>query len=305
MDENYRRAVSITPERVFIYALGVGAIGGLGYFAYEYLIKDKISPGNQSNLIEEAINPVKWIGGSSSSRNDKFPLKRGSRGNHVTLLQTGLSKVLGDKMSQYTGVDGDFGPGTEKALIAAGYPAEVDEATYNRIIGGSAGNGSFSAASVSSSSAADIASSLYDSADKKDIDGVIKALGQIKNTADYTAVNTEYKTKGIIRKTIVTDLLDYAFPYDENARPKIKAELLRIGLKLDAPTGRWSLSGLGGMKDIITLTDTIILDRKNNRIPVKKNTILGDAVKSENGYVLFKAIDGSFGIVPAKHIRYV
>ena len=35
------RKVSITPERVFIYALGIGAVGGAIYFAREYYLSLK------------------------------------------------------------------------------------------------------------------------------------------------------------------------------------------------------------------------------------------------------------------------
>lgn len=54
--------------------------------------------------------------GGGSSRNDNFPLKKGSYGNNVRRLQTALLKLNPSALPKY-GVDGDFGTETETALI--------------------------------------------------------------------------------------------------------------------------------------------------------------------------------------------
>ena len=54
--------------------------------------------------------------GGGSSRNDKFPLKKGSNGNNVRRLQTALLKLNPSALPKY-GVDGDFGNETEAALM--------------------------------------------------------------------------------------------------------------------------------------------------------------------------------------------
>ena len=306
-----KRTVSVTPAKIFVVALGVGAIGTGIYFANEYFAKPKEEngSGNNDSQLPSAINTpaitapttqssgiLNWFSG----RNDSFPLKRGSLGQKVTDMQEGLKKILGDRMKQYTGVDGQFGPGTEKALLAAGYGSSIDESTFNQITGGNSGSGSGSGMDTST-----MASNLHSSASDKDINGVMNVLKMMRNVSDYSAVDAIYKNLGFIHKTIVTDLLDIAFPYDESARMKIKPEFLRMGLKLDSATGRWSLSGLGGFNDIITLFDTVVMDSKNNRIPVRKNTILGDEVKSSAGLTCFRALDGSLGLVHTSHIKSV
>jgi hypothetical protein len=78
-----------------------------------------------------------------------------------------------------------------------------------------------------------------------------------------------------------------------------------MGLKLDASSGRWSLSGFAGFRDIITITDTYVIDRNKNRIPVRRNTILGDEQQVSNGMTMFKAIDNSMALVPSGHVKYV
>jgi hypothetical protein len=304
-NKNTHKTVTVTPERIFIYALGVGAVGGAVYFAREYYLGLKAQQnGNADTRLLDVVNSnpaPAWGGGSAAVvHNDNFPLKRGSWGNRVTLMQQALSKTLADKFSQYTGIDGQFGPGTEKALLAAGYSSTIDEPTFNTITGGSG-----SSSSDTGFNAAEIAASLYQNANSKNSNGVINALKQIRNTSDYTAVNTLFKSKGFISRTIVTDLLDDAFPYDEAARTKIKAEFFRIGLKQDKATFKWSLSGLSGIRDVMTMNDTIIMDANKNRIPVRRNTILGDEMKSENGLTCFKAIDGSVGLVPTRDIKYL
>jgi hypothetical protein len=55
-------------------------------------------------------------GGSGSTRNDDFPLKKGSRGNNVKRLQDALLKLNPNSLPKY-GVDGDFGNETEAALM--------------------------------------------------------------------------------------------------------------------------------------------------------------------------------------------
>jgi hypothetical protein len=151
----------------------------------------------------------------------------------------------------------------------------------------------------------DLAQKLYNSANAKDSNGVMSILRQIQDTTQYSAVNQSYKSIGFISKTIVTHLLDQAFVNDSLTKERIKAEFLRMGLKLDASSGRWSLSGLAGFRDIITITDTYVIDRNKNRIPVRKNTILGDEQQVSNGMTMFKAIDNSMAVVPSDHVKYV
>lgn len=293
------RKVNITPERVFIYALGVGAVGGAIYFAREYYLslKAQRDQNGDTSTTSTSSNTKSVFNIFSSSANDSFPLKKGSRGARVRQLQQALASILGASVfQQFSPIDGIFGTGTQNALRQAGYGTTVDEALFNQIVNNQP---------TIVFNPQDLAQKLYNSANAKDSNGVMSILRQIQDTTQYSAVNQSYKSIGFISKTIVTHLLDQAFVNDSLTKERIKAEFIRMGLKLDASSGRWSLSGFAGFKDIITITDTYVIDRNKNRIPVRRNTILGDEQQVSNGMTMFKAIDNSMALVPSDHVKYV
>lgn len=293
------RKVNITPERVFIYALGVGAVGGAIYFAREYYLslKAQRDQSSDTSTTSTSSNTKSVFNIFSSSANDSFPLKKGSRGARVRQLQQALAGILGASVfQQFSPIDGIFGTGTQNALRQAGYGTTVDEALFNQIVNNQP---------TIVFNPQDLAQKLYNSANAKDSNGVMSVLRQIQDTTQYSAVNQSYKSIGFISKTIVTHLLDQAFVNDSLTKERIKAEFLRMGLRLDASSGRWSLSGFAGFRDIITITDTYVIDRNKNRIPVRRNTILGDEQQVSNGMTMFKAIDNSMALVPSDHVKYV
>lgn len=294
----------LKPGKVFLYALGVAALGGGAYLVYDKLRKNP--PVNQlpsysdPNIIINNNLPASVTSSTSSTslfRTDNFPLKRGSRGTRVTQLQQALASIIGiQAMNANGGIDGIFGPGTANALKMAGYSEIIDEGTFNKII---IRNTSLLQVGFN---AQEIANSLYAAAESKSLSGVINNLQKIKSVSDYSAVNTYYKQKGFISKTIVTDLLDYAFKSNENAKQEIRNEFLRIGLKMDTQ-GRWSLSGFG-YRDLITIRETLVTDNQNNKIPVHRNTILGDEIKVANGYTWFRSLDNNVLQVPTQDVKY-
>lgn len=295
------------PAKVFIYALALAAFGGGGFLLYSRM-KRKSSqtlPDDSTDTIIINNNlPASYSTSSSATSkksnakgNDSFPLKKGSRGPRVTKLQEALARIIGTSaMNANGGIDGIFGNGTVAALKLAGYPATVDEPTYNKITGSS---GSITV--VFNPSA--IALTLYRAAQIKNAGAVVSALRQVKSVSEYSSVNDYYKRQAFISKTIVTDLLDYAFANNEDAKSLIRNEFIRIGLKVD-DLGKWSLQGFKLFKDLITLRETIVTDSRNNRIPVRKNTILGDEVKIENGMSWFRSIDNSILSVPTQDVKY-
>jgi hypothetical protein len=299
----------VKPAKIFIYALSLAAITGGAYLTYDRLRRRKLL--NDSEESQDVITtndnfPVSYNTSSSSiSRKsgakgtDNFPLKRGSRGTMVTMLQQALAKKLGDPTFKvYGGIDGQFGAGTVKALKKAGFADTIDEVTFNKITG-----------RTNSSdlhlifNPVDIAARLYKAVQARDIETVLSQLRQIKTVTDYSSVNGYYKKQSFISKTIVTDLLDFAFKGNEEAKGQIRNEFLRIGLKTD-PSGKWSLQGIPLYKDLITLRETLVIDVENNRIPVKRNTILGDEVRVQNGITWFRSIDNRILKVPTQDVKY-
>lgn len=293
----------VRPAKVFIYALAVAALGGGGYLVYDRIRKKKFA---EQNLIPADINsdtiiinnslPVSY-GSSSSSKSattggDNFPLKRGSKGTRVVMLQEALSKTSPSIL-----VDGIYGPQTAGALKAAGYPEIVDEAIFARITGSGDGNIQmvFNPASL--------ATRLYKAAQNRNLGEVLNVLRQMNTVADYSSVNDYYKRQSFISKTIVTDLLEYAFKGNEAAKDQIRNEFLRVGLKVNS-AGTWSLQGLRLYKDLITVRETVLTDSQNNRIPVRRNTILGDELEVANGMTWFKSIDNTVLKVPTQDVKY-
>jgi hypothetical protein len=297
---------AVKPAKVFIYALALAALGGGGFLVYDRLKRKKQADQNQipsgssaetiiiNNSLPVSYSPTSTtrLLSSTSTRNDNFPLKRGSRGNRVTILQQALAKT-----SPSIAIDGQFGPQTAGALKAAGYPEVVDQSLFNKITGAS------ETAMTVIFNPGTLASTLYKAAQVKDITGVLSALKQIKSVSEYSSVNDYYKRQSFISKTIVTDLLEYAFKYDESAKAQIKNEFLRMGLKVDT-SGTWSLQGIRLYKDLITIRETVVTDSQNNKIPVRRNTILGDEIEVSNGMTWFKSIDNSILKVPTQDVKY-
>lgn len=292
----------VKPAKVFIYALALAALGGGGYLVYDRMRKKKMMEQNQipsetdsDTIIINNTLPTSYASFTSrmlSSATDNFPLKRGSRGSRVTMLQQALSKT-----SPGISIDGQFGPQTAGALKSAGYPEVVDETLFNKITGASGGS-----LTVVFNPAA-LAASLFTGAQSKNLEQVISVLKQLKTVSDYSSVNDYYKKQSFIAKTIVTDLLDYAFKSNEAAKTQIRNEFLRMGLKVSS-IGTWSLQGIRLYKDLITIRETVVTDAQNNRIPVRRNTILGDEMEVANGMTWFKSIDNSILKVPTQDVKY-
>lgn len=288
--------VNITFERVIIYGLGLGALGGAIYFTYLGLKRKR---NEEAGLPMESKTSSSTIYNvfNTGSQGDSFPLKRGSRGARVKQLQQALANLLGlDVMNQNGGIDGIFGKGTENALRLANYPKSISEDLFKQIVDN---------IPTIVFNPQDLAQRLYSFASLQNLSGVLEVLKQIKNVSEYSSVNEAYKKQSLVSRTIVTHLLDTAFANDFTAKEKIKSEFLRMGLKYSSATGKWSLAGLGELRDIITIVDTYVVDRNQNRIKVKRNTILGDEQKVENGMTLFRAIDNSLALVPSAHVKYV
>lgn len=156
----------------------------------------------------------------------------------------------------------------------------------------------------------DIAKSIKDAGESKDIGKAINLLQKMRSRADYMLVNAEYEhLRYWGNVSIVTDLLTNFFKDDAISQGKIRTEFLRMGLVQDKVTGKWSvpqnLTGLKIYKDIITMTDTYVIDNKRRRIAVNRNTILGEEVSRGNGMTWFKALDGTINSVPTATVRYV
>lgn len=292
----------VKPAKIFLYALGAVAFGGGAYLIYDKLKNRSVTVYNNTQetpdiIINNTLPATSSSPKSVSVRNDNFPLKRGSAGTHVTALQQALAKIIGmETMKANGGIDGQFGPGTANALRIAGYGETVTESIFNTIVN----KASSGTATINPSI---VAQNLYQAAQAKNLSNVIASLKQIKSVSDYSSVNDYYKSIPIISKTIVNDLLSYAFAKNDTAKEQIKNEFLRIGLKIN-DSGVWSLQGIRLYKDLITIRPTVVIDSYNHRITVPRNTILGDEIKVANGTTWFKTVDSGILRVPTQDVKY-
>jgi hypothetical protein len=293
-------------KKAFLYALGISALGGGIYLTWDYLNKKRnqqqLPEQNSDSNTNNNLPTVTPQTPASKSRKDNFPLKRGSSGSRVTQLQQALDNILGagSMKKSYGGIDGAFGSGTASALKKAGYPDVIDEETFNRIIY----KPEASNTQLPQFDPKSIATTLYRAAQSKSLYTVLTNLKMIKSVSDYSQVNEHYKGIPIISKTIVTDLLDYAFKSDESSKQLVRNEFLRIGLKMNSVTGSWSLQGTGLYKDLVTIRETVVTDMRNNKIPVSENTILGDEIQIENGMTWFRSVDNTVLKVPTQDVKY-
>jgi len=234
---------------------------------------------------------------STPSRNDNFPLKRGSRGERVKQLQLALIAKYGASALPKYGADSDFGSEVESALTKNGWPTSIDETTYNVLV-------SAITTPIVTFSPKTIAKELYNACKNKSFSSALTQLKKIGSVSEYSDVNTEFKALELngVATTIVTGLLKTFTQTTQ--KDQLKQQFIRMGLKYDSTTDKWSLSGLGGRNMIITVNDTVVWAKPNLRIPVTANTVLGEALHSAKGYTMFQTLDGRHLLVKSTSVRF-
>ena len=91
-------------RKIILIGLSVLGTGVAGFLGWNYWKKKKANQEEDTTSFTETANTT-----TAASRNDDFPLKRGSKGNRVTLLQNALVKKYGAGILPKYGVDGMFG----------------------------------------------------------------------------------------------------------------------------------------------------------------------------------------------------
>lgn len=276
-----------------LIALGVTAatVGGyLGWNWYSNKKKKSVDDNMEETPVKNTTPSTTSSNSSSSSssnwfspsstpaRKDEFPLKKGSKGERVKELQQALIGKFGKTILPKYGDDGDFGSEMETALQKAGYPTVVDESTYNVIKKLGAPNYS------------SIAIGLRSAVDTKNFNNAISSLAKLRNISDYSSTNVKFKEYFWLESnpTIVSKMLN-AFS-TSTQRDSLRKEFLRIGLKFDG--SKWTLSGIPDEILLITLEQTEIFDPKRNvKINVPKDMVIGHFLKEEQGWTLFRTLE--------------
>ncbi len=300
-------------KKIIVGSLAVGAAGILGYFGWQYWKKRKASAGGSS--LEELLktgsssmqanvassvttNPtltnsrkLHTASGNetSSASSDSFPLKKGSKGDKVKLLQQALIAKYGKSILAKYGADGQFGSELLNALKKAGIPATVNESTFNVLT---------QSIKVDKST---LGTELYKAVASNNYNKALSLLKQMQSTEDYAAANDLFKQNRIggIRQTIVNGLLNtFSTAAQKEA---IKFEFLRMGLQFDG--NKWSLSGFDG-KPIVTIEPATIWVDAVNGVPVPARMVLGNEVSRKLDYTLFEN-NGKYFLVYSKSVQYL
>jgi len=276
-----------TKKKIILGGLGTAAAGILGYFGWQWWqgrkekkqqqAEETASSGGNSAYLPDSTSSdtsshkSNYLPAPRQSGNNDFPLRKGSKGGHVKALQQALIAKYGATILPHYGADGDFGNEVAAALKKKGLPSEIDESTYNVIVG-------------SATDYKQLADTLYNAVENTDLPSALSALRQMKTTDDYSAVNKIFETHtiGFVSKTLVNGLLD-AFS-DDSQKQQIRLEFTRMGLKYDG--SKWSLSGID-RESIITTRATEISEKNGKTIQVPPNIVLGFIVSSENGWTYF------------------
>lgn len=303
-------------KKIIMASLAIGAAGIMGYFGWQYLKKKK--DARNANELDEILkttsisrsdsvsseipayapprtsNTIKSSSTSYSipkSAPDKsgFPLKKGSKGNNVKLLQEALMVKYGGSVLPKYGADGDFGSETANALKKAGLPATINESTFNVLV---------------KSTKADfttLGNALYKAAAEKNYNNVISLLKQMQSTDDYSAANEVFKQNRIngVRQTIVNGLLN-SFT-NTTQKEAIKFEFIRMGLQFDGD--KWSLSGFDG-KPVVTTEPTTVWVNATEGVKVPAKTVLGNEISRRLDYTLFEN-KGKYFLVNTKSVQYL
>lgn len=295
-------------KQLILATIAVGATGVLGYFGWQYYKKHRSSKRDSGdidaiinnldqpivalpNLPKQrtTINPVTRPAVSIPDRDDAFPLKKGSKGENVRLLQEALITKYGKQVLPKWGADGDFGSELEAALNKLGLPATIDESTLNVIAQGTTTNPTA------------VGKDLYNAAAAKDYSKTINLLKKLKTVEDYSAASNVFKQERIngVRQTLVNGLLN-TFA-SESQKQAIKLQFLRMGLQFDG--NKWTLSGFDG-RPIVTRISTSVWLNATDSVPVPAQMVLGNEVTRRLDYTLFEN-GGKHFLVQTKSVQYL
>ena len=277
----------LSQKQIVMIGLGSGVALGLGFLAYNHF-KNKAAV-SRSSISDPISLPSKDVIATPNlpvTASSSFPVRIGARGSLVSMIQNALlakggeaALIIKETSFRNGRVDGIFGPGTQRALRAAGLPSALTQSVFTSLVGKSN-----SKSSNTSANAATISKELITAANNRNLFGVLNGLKKIPSVQAYQEVSTFFqgvRINGIRVTSLVNALLSVAFKDKELEKVKIRAEFKRMGLKQNA-RGVWFIPGLGAISTF-----------ENDQYKINNEWNLAIAIKP----TLLKATDGSF-IVP-------
>lgn len=318
-----------------MYGLGAGALLGGGYLLYSYLQDRAVMNRSDRSLKPAAPIPALPAGTQTqvivNSNSRSFPLKKGTRGEIIKVLQKALLAMGGQAASHIRATsikpdgtaDGIFGSGMEKALRAAGFPVIVSESTFSKIIAAGRAKASSNVPSIKDNRS--LANELIKAANDRNLFTTISGLQKIQDVTQYTAVSSHFKNiriLGVRVTSLVNALLSVAFKRNEPAKVKIRAEFHRIGLKQNAD-GVWYIPGLGEFatlqewknyqndRDLLSLAiaqkPTLLKTGQGNFItpPLNPNTVIGYVTGDQKGITQIVTRSGETVYAPSQNLKLI
>jgi hypothetical protein len=301
-------------EKIVLTTLTIGAAGVVGYLGLQLWKKhkqskaanldteiDKVQPTPVKEIKLPPIIPVKPYTqpyvppketGGGSSRNDDFPLKKGSKGDAVRHLQNGLISKYGSSILPKYGADGDFGSETLAALKKKGFPVIVTESVFNVITQGGDGGGSGDM---------NLAEQLHKAAEGKNFSGAISLLKKMSSKEQYQQVSNSFMQMRLhgVRQTLVNGMLG-SFT-DAGQKNQIRMEFIRMGLQYR--NNKFSLSGFDG-KPLVTKVPAAVWSSPTESVQVPALMVVGNEVTTRLDYTLFEN-NGKYYLIKTEAVKYL
>lgn len=300
-------------EKVILTTLTIGAAGVVGYLGLQFWKKhrenksadldrviDRVQP---TPVIEPKLPPFKPVTPytppkdttkhtGSSSRNDNFPLKKGSKGDAVRQLQQGLIAKFGAAALPKYGADGDFGSETQAALKKNGYPLLVTESVFNIITqsGDNGGSGNLA-----------LAEQLHKAVENRSFSSALGLLKKMSSKDQYQQVSNSFMQMRLhgVRQTLVNGMLS-SFT-DESQKNQIRMEFIRMGLQYR--NNKFSLSGFDG-KPLVTKVAATVWSSPTENVQVPAMTVIGNEVTTRLDYTLFEN-NNKYYLIKTEAIKYL
>ncbi len=219
-----------------------------------------------------------------------FPLRNGSKGALVVALQ----KLLNSRFKAGLTTDGNWGRKTDAALVKAGLPTQIDAATYAALVGQQPGPTATEVVTNWTGSPLELATKAANGiaywVNAGNADGVRTFIQAMRNVSDYSAVNTVFKTLPTAnqsgtkaKRTLVNALLGDDMPWNAGQKALFAQDFLRMGLKYNSATDKWTLSGLAGHPSVKAIAPTTVWNAAGLQTQVPAGQRLGVAVSSGGG----------------------
>lgn len=291
-----------------LIGVGIVVVGVCGYYFLWPLIKRKnssapVSPTPQTNTNTNSSSGSSTTTHSSPApgptppkpatpvRNDNFPLKQGSKGPNVTMLQNALMAKYGASILKDYGADGIFGDEVAKALKSKNLPASVDQTTFITLTEGTKIDPKKLAADI-------VAATLLG------FSKVAPLLDKIKTAQDYKAVSDEFKTYrvGFVHyASLLTAMFDIYT--NDSEQKQLRQKFTNMGLVYQPDADTWKLpENLSGFSLVTTQITHVWPDAKT-AIQVPPNMVLGQEISRQGDFITFENQGRKF-LVPTAHVRY-